>query len=327
MRIALHGPYTSKEADMARYVVTGGAGFIGSHLVDSLLRGGHHVRVVDDLSTGRRENLNRRAELIEGDIADAALMHSAMQGATGCFHLAAIASVAHCNLDWLETHRTNMFGTVSVMQAAQRHGNVPVVYASSAAIYGEQHVLPISEACQPAPRSSYGADKLGAELQANAANIVHGLPSLGLRFFNVYGPRQDPASPYSGVISLFADRLARGQELTINGDGGQSRDFIFVGDIVRFLVAGMEVASRTGQAHVVNACTGRATTVRDLVWLLADVIGARPRIQHGPARPGDIRSSLGDSDRAARLLGTRAQVMLRDGLMQTFAPASMAQAA
>jgi len=306
---------------MARYLVTGGAGFIGSNLVDALLARGHSVRVVDDLSTGRRENLNPAAELIVGDIANGELMQNAMQGAAGCFHLAAIASVARCNEEWVTTHRTNLGGTVTVMDAARRHGNVPVVYASSAAVYGEQRELPISESNPVGPRSTYGADKLGGEYQARAAFIVHGLPSVGFRFFNVYGPRQDPNSPYSGVISIFASRLASGKPITIHGDGAQTRDFIFVADIVRFLIAGMDTARQTPQATVLNACTGRPTSIRELAQLLAAITGSTADITSGPARPGDIRDSVGDPTRAERLLGVRSQVCLASGLRGMFCAA------
>jgi UDP-glucose 4-epimerase len=283
--------------------------------------------VVDDLSTGRRENLDPRAELLQGDVADPTVMQHVMQGASGCFHLAAIASVARCNEDWLGTHRTNLGGTVVVMDAARRQGNVPVVYASSAAVYGEQRSLPITESRVCAPSSSYGADKLGGELQAQAGFAVHGLPSLGFRFFNVYGPRQDPLSPYSGVISVFARRLAAGEPITINGDGGQTRDFIFVHDIVRFLLAGMAAARHTPQATVLNACTGHATSVRGLAWLLAEVIGVTPDIVQGPARLGDIRESLGDPAQAERVLAASAQVSLADGLARTFGLGKAARAA
>ncbi len=313
---------------MARYLVTGGAGFIGSHLVDRLIACGHKVRIVDDLSTGKLENIRSGAELIRGDVADRGLMQDAMQGAAGCFHLAAIASVARCNEDWTNTHRTNMGGTVAVLDAARAHGNVPVVYASSAAVYGLQHRLPIAETNPMAPRSSYGADKLGGELQAQAAFIVHGLPSAGFRFFNVYGPRQDPSSPYSGVISIFASRLAAGQPITINGDGGQTRDFIFVSDIVRFLMAGMEEVRRSPRALVLNACTGQATSIRELARLLAGITDSSSEIRTAPARPGDIRDSVGDPSQAERVLGLRAEICLQSGLRGMFgAPIALARAA
>ena len=298
-----------------RFLITGGAGFIGSHLADALLASGHAVRVVDDLSSGLRANLDPRVEFIKGDINDMAGMRAAMDGVAGCFHLAAIASVALCTRDWTATSRTNIGGTITVMDAARLAGNVPVVYASSAAIYGDQSVLPIHEDLPPAPRSSYGADKLAGELHARAAFIVHGLPSVGFRFFNVYGKRQNPHSPYSGVISIFANRLAAGDAISIHGDGGQTRDFIAVADIVRFLLAGLDRARREPGAVVLNACTGRATSVRALALILAELLGAPADPTHGPAREGDIRASVGDPRRAAGFLGVTAATDLRDGLL------------
>ena len=285
---------------MPFYVVTGGAGFIGSHLVDALLARGDRVRVVDDLSSGLRANLDPRAELVLGDVADEAVMHSAMQGADGCFHMAAIASVARSNEDWLGTHRCNLGGTISVLEAARDAGRVPVVYASSAAVYGDQGEVRLHEGLTPAPLSAYGADKLGSELHARVAFHVHGTPTLGLRFFNVYGPRQNPDSPYSGVISAFAERVGRGQQLAIHGDGRQTRDFIFVGDVVAHLLAGMERIRARPQASLFNACTGQATSVIALAEMIGNAVGVTPRLGFAPARTGDVRASLG-SPSAARL--------------------------
>ena len=302
---------------MGLYLVTGGCGFIGSHLADALLARGDQVRVLDDLSTGKRENLDPRAELIEGDVADSALVAQAMRGVQGCFHLAAIASVERGNRDWLGTHRTNQTGTVTVFDAA-RSGKVPVVYASSAAVYGDCDALPLNETAPTKPLSAYGADKLGSELHAYVAHIVHGVPSIGCRFFNVFGPRQDPGSPYSGVISIFFDRLRRGDGVTIFGDGGQTRDFIYVGDVVDALLRCMEKlrgggASAEG-AWVFNICTGRTTAILELAKTIGGICGREPRIQFAAARAGDIRASLGDPAQAKRALGFTAATMLQDGL-------------
>jgi UDP-glucose 4-epimerase len=302
---------------LSLFLVTGGAGFIGSHLTDALLEAGHRVRVVDDLSTGHRANLDPRCELVVGDVADAALMRRAMQDASGCFHLAAIASVARSNEDWCGTHRTNLSGTVAVLDAARAAGRVPVVYASSAAIYGDQGEDAITEALRPAPRTAYGADKLGSELHAAVAFGVHGVPTLGCRFFNVYGPRQDPASPYSGVISIFAARIASGQGITVHGDGGQTRDFVYVADVVAHLLAGMRLLQAAPQASVVNVCTGQATSVLLLARTLGAAAGRTARIAHGPARAGDIRTSLGDPRMATALLGVAARTRLEEGLRAT----------
>ncbi|PWS39200.1 epimerase [Falsiroseomonas bella] len=296
---------------MALYLVTGGCGFIGSHLCAALAARGDAVRVLDDLSTGSRDNLLPGAELLQGDVADAALVRSAMQGVAGCFHLAAVASVERGVQDWLGTHRANLTGTIAVLDAA-RAGRVPVVYASSAAVYGEQHILPIAEDAPKRPLSAYGADKLGCEQHALVAGHVHGIATLGLRFFNVFGPRQDPRSPYSGVISIFCDRLARGEPVTVFGDGGQTRDFVHVADVVAALLAGLDAASTA--APVLNVCTGRATSVLDLAHAIAAACGRQADIRHAPARAGEIRHSLGDPTGARALLDLEPKVGLRQGL-------------
>jgi UDP-glucose 4-epimerase len=300
---------------MAHYLVTGGAGFIGSHLVDALLARGDRVRVLDDLSTGKRENLDARAELIVGDVADAAAVGRAMDGVDGCFHLAAVASVELGNRDWIGTHRTNLTGTITVFDAARRAkpgATVPVVYASSAAVYGDSTALPLAEAAATRPLSAYGADKLGCELHGRVAMRVHGVRTAGCRFFNVYGPRQDPGSPYSGVISIFFDRIRSGRAITIFGDGSQTRDFIFVADVVRALMEIM--ASDTVEASVFNICTGRATSLIELAAALGRVFGRTPEIAFDAPRTGDIRQSLGSPALAERALGLRAQISLEEGL-------------
>jgi UDP-glucose 4-epimerase len=302
---------------MALYLITGGAGFIGSHLAEALIARGDRVRVLDDLSTGKLENMPPGVEFIEADVADAAAMHRAMQDATGCFHLAAIASVARSNEDWLGTHRTNLTGTITVLDAARAAGRIPVVYASSAAIYGNPDAMPISERTAPAPLTAYGADKLGSELHAKVAWNVHGVPTFGCRFFNVYGPRQDPLSPYSGVISIFARRVASGEELTVNGTGEQVRDFVYVTDVVRHLLGGMALLRRAPQATVINVCTGRATSLLELLVALERVCGRAARRRFGPERQGDIRLSLGDPARATGLLGLSATTQLDQGLAAT----------
>ena len=301
---------------MAAYLVTGGAGFIGSHLCDALLAEGHAVRVLDDLSTGKRSNLDPRCTLLPGDVADAAMVRAAFAGMDGCFHLAAIASVARGNEDWAGTHRVNQGGTVAVFDAARAAGGVPVVYASSAAIYGPRDDVAAEDAL-PAPLSAYGADKLGSEHHARAGFAVHGVPSVGFRFFNVYGPRQDPHSPYSGVISIFASALLARRAVQVHGDGRQTRDFVFVADIVAFLLAGMRHARARPGALVLNACTGRETSVRGLADTIGGLLQVRPVVTHGPVRAGDIRRSVGDPARATTLLGIEARTTLSDGLEAT----------
>jgi UDP-glucose 4-epimerase len=300
---------------MASFLVTGGAGFIGSHLADALLAQHHQVCVLDDFSTGKRQNLDPRCSIVEADICNQPALADALAGADGCFHLAAVASVARGNEDWPGTHRANQTGTICVLDAC-RPRRLPVVYASSAAVYGNVAGI-ADEAGACAPRTAYGADKLGSELHAAAGWGVHGVPSFGLRFFNVYGPRQDPASPYSGVISIFADRIARGAPITIHGDGSQTRDFVYVADVVAHLQAAMAALIDTQGAHIANVCTGRETSVLQLAETLATVTGQPLRLTHGAARPGDISRSVGNPARAIGRLGVSAATPLTEGLALT----------
>jgi UDP-glucose 4-epimerase len=300
---------------LATYLVTGGCGFIGSHLSDALVANGHRVRILDDLSTGKVENKPNSAELIEGDVADSAAVARAIAGADGVFHLAAIASVERGNRDWLGTHRANLTGAVAIFDAARAAGKIPVVYASSAAIYGDNPDVPLGESAATRPLSAYGADKLGCELHARVAGHVHGIPTVGFRFFNVFGPRQDPASPYSGVISIFCNRLKAGQGITIFGDGEQTRDFVYVGDIVRGLLAAMQRLPH--EQTVFNLCTGRSTSVLQLARTIAELCGREPKIAFAEPRAGEIRVSLGDAAAAERHLGWRAEVGLKEGLAKT----------
>lgn len=305
---------------MAHYLVTGGCGFIGSHLIDHLRAHGHSVRVLDDLSTGKRENLPADVPVQIGDVADPAAVQTAMNGVDGCFHLAAVASVERSREAWLATHRANLSGTIAVFDAARtaRNGQaVPVVYASSAAVYGDNPATPLTEDAATDPLSAYGADKLGCELHAKAANRVHGLPTTGFRFFNVFGPRQDPKSPYSGVISIFAERILNGEPITINGDGEQVRDFVYVKDLVRYLGAAMEHPGT--QARLFNVCTGVPTTVNRLAEALAAAAGKTLDRRYGPSRAGDIRVSIGNPARLQAAFSMTCDTSLEDGLRETLA--------
>lgn len=299
---------------MAVYLVTGGAGFIGSHLVDQLLSDGHSVRVVDNLSTGKRENLNPRCRLIVGDIGEVQLMRDAFRDVAGCFHLAAIASVQRSNEDLVGCHKVNQTGALRVFDEARRAGGIPVVYASSAAVYGDGGDRPMKEVDFPSPRSAYGADKLGCELHAKAAFVVHRVPAIGVRLFNVYGPRQDPMSSYSGVISIFLAYLRDGAALTIHGDGTQSRDFIYVGDVVSHLRAAMTRLSNHSECAIYNVCTGRPTRIIDLAKTMSEILGSEPRIVFGPSREGDICYSIGDPTAATIALNTSSRWQLEAGL-------------
>ncbi len=306
---------------MKRYLVTGGCGFIGSHLCDALRRAGHQLLVLDDLSTGKRANLAPGTELLIGDIADPALMARAVRDIDGCFHLAAIASVERGMRDWLGTHRTNLSGTITLFDAirALPEGQRPaVVYASSAAVYGSGASPPVAETASCQPLSAYGADKYGSELHARVAGHVHGIPNAGLRFFNVYGPRQDPTSPYSGAISIFCDRMIRNAPVTIFGDGAQTRDFVYVDDVVRALRAAMAwlgtgASLPSGQAAF-NICTGQPTRVRDIVTIIADLCGTTAPINFQAPRAGEIRHSHGAPELARGTLGFDARIGLAAGL-------------
>ena len=305
---------------MARFLVTGGCGFIGSHLADALVAQGHHVRILDNLSSGRRENAPAAAELVVGDVTDPAAVTAAASGVGGIFHLAAIASVEESRRHWHACHEVNLGGTINVFEAA-RHGSARprVVYASSAAVYGDCPAVPLSEADTARPINAYGADKLGCELHGRVATLLHGVQTVGLRLFNVYGQRQDPNSPYSGVISIFADRLRRREPVTIFGDGRQVRDFVAVSDAVAALLAAMTAEDAAGESF--NVCSGYGTTVRELANLVGELFGLTPEIRFEPARRGDIRISLGDPTRAARVLGFRAAIAVREGLALAFGKA------
>ena len=237
-------------------------------------------------------------------------MHNALLGVAGCFHLAAVASVERGIADWLGTHRTNLTGAITVFDAAKTT-RTPMVYASSAAVYGAA-TIPITEVTERRPLSAYGADKLGCELHARVAGHVHGIPTVGLRFFNVYGPRQDPQSPYCGVISIFCERLRRGAPIDIFGDGEQTRDFVYVADVVTALLAAMNLASP--DALVFNVCTGVATTVLDLAQTIAELAGARLDLRYRPPRAGEIRYSTGSPSLSRKTLGLPEPMDLRTGL-------------
>jgi UDP-glucose 4-epimerase len=302
---------------MARCLVTGGAGFIGSHLVEKLVNAGHSVSVLDDLSSGLQAQVHPQADLIVGDVTDAPLVRRVISGCDCVFHLAALASVELSKLDWLRSHRVNQTGTVIVLDAARSTGSIPVVYASSAAVYGDGATLPLSEDAYPRPLTAYGADKLGSELHAMTGWVIHGVPSVGLRFFNVFGPRQNPASPYSGVISRFVDGVTRGSQLVIYGDGQQTRDFVFVDDVIRHVIAAMRLVIASPRAYICNVCSGRSVTIAELALSVGEALGREVTAIHELPRSGEIRHSVGDAATATRLLGITAETGLSDGLRNT----------
>lgn len=307
---------------MKRFLVTGGAGFIGSHLVRALHRAGHTTVVVDDLSTGLRENLSDvDTDLLVGSILDDGILDKAASGCDGIFHLAALVSVQDSVNNWQFGHSVNLGGTIKVFEAANAAGGIPVVYASSAAVYGNQSGVVCHEVnTLPLPISPYGADKLGCEHQARAFAEVHGVASFGLRFFNVYGPGQVANSPYSGVISKFTKNAVEGIPHTVFGDGQQTRDFIFVADIVAGLQAAMAELEDSSESHVSNLCTGTACSLLDLIDTLDSLRqGSGNNVTFEPARSGDVMHSLGSNERMSKVLGVFPKTSLRDGLSAVLA--------
>ncbi len=295
-------------------LVTGGAGFIGSHIVAALLARGERVRVLDDFSTGRADNLPRqddRLEVIRGDVRDWETVRRAVQGVDRIFHQAAFVSVPLSLEDPFTCFEINLRGTVNVLEAALRAGVRNVVLASSAAVYGETETMPLHEDLPEAPLSPYAASKRADEVYAAQYNAL-GLRVAALRYFNVYGPRQRPDSPYAAVVPIFADRFRRGLPPVIYGDGGQTRDLVFVGDVAR---ANLLAAAWDGQGpFVFNVCTGRQTSLLDLVAAFQRISGRALEPQFAPPRPGDIYHSVGRPDRARERLGFRAQTPLEEGL-------------
>lgn len=316
---------------MSHFLVTGGCGFIGSHLADALTAAGDTVTVLDDLSSGRRENLPSGVRLMVGDVGCPETVLAAMDGTDGCFHLASVASVAECSRRWEVSHRINQGGSVNVLAAARRLGGttpLPVVIASSAAVYGNLQDLPLNEQAMARPLSPYGADKLGAELHARVAAETFGGRAIALRIFNAYGPRQIPGSPYSGVISLFIQQALSGQPLTLLGDGGQTRDFIYVADVVRAFRLSMAtlLATPAPRMEVYNVCGGQALSVQDLACRIIDTCGSASPLIHAPPRLGDIRASLGDPSAARAGLNFSTQTHLDRGLEATIGWEALRQA-
>jgi len=299
-------------------LVTGGAGFIGSTLVRALLAEGRTVRVLDDFSSGLRRNLEEvadRAEILEADVRDPDACRRACQGADAVFHLAAIASVPRSIEDPESSFQVNARGTFNMLMAARHAGARRFVFASSAAVYGTSEVVPKRETMPPEPASPYAADKVASEQYAYMFHRLFGLEAISLRYFNVFGPRQDPSNPYAGVIAAFAARMLRGKPPVIFGDGRQSRDFVFVDDVVHANL----LAARAPEVHgqVVNIGTGRATDLVTMARTLNQVLGTDLEPIHKPPRAGDVRASLADISVARKLLGYEPAVSFDDGLART----------
>lgn len=300
--------------------VTGGAGFIGSHLVTALAARGDRVRVLDDLSTGRRSNLaglEDRIEWREGDAADPATAAEAVAGADVVFHLAALPSVPLSLERPLDVHRACATSTLVMLDAARRAGVRRFVYAGSSSAYGQAVPGAQCESQRAQPLSPYAASKLAGESYCEAFFHAYGLETVVLRFFNVYGERQDPTSPYSAVVPLFTTRLLRDEPLIVYGDGGQTRDFCYVGDVVRALALAAESPAAPG--GLFNVAHGEATSVAQLIDRLANIVGRAPRLDRRPARSGEIRDSRADLEQTRSRLGFESRTSLDEGLRRTVA--------
>jgi UDP-glucose 4-epimerase len=313
---------TSQSSGDKPVLVTGGAGFIGSHIVEALVDKGHRVRVLDDLSTGKLENLRSvagRIDLIEGDIRDWKTVRRAVAGVQTVFHEAAMVSVPLSVSHPIKNNAINVSGTLNLLEAARQAGVARFVYASSAAVYGEAGGLPKVETMPVAPISPYGLSKRIGEQYAQLYWRVHGLETVGLRYFNVYGPRQDPSSPYSGVISIFLDRLRTGERPTVYGDGKQTRDFVFVSDVVDANLRSAMAPAAEAAGQVFNVSTERSTSIIQLWESLASLAGSQIAPVFAAERPGDVRHSRASYARALAAIGYEPRITLTDGLRRTLA--------
>jgi nucleoside-diphosphate-sugar epimerase len=315
---------------MASYLVTGGAGFIGSHLVEELLRRGHRVRIVDNFVTGKHDNIDaavsaarestpelQAPELITGDLADEAVARQAVAGIEYVLHQAAIPSVPRSVKDPIASNRANIDATLNVLVAARDAGVKRVVYAGSSSAYGDTPTLPKHEEMAPNPLSPYALQKLVGEQYMTMFTRLYGLETVTIRYFNVFGPRQDPGSAYSGVISRFLLALTEGEPPVIFGDGEQTRDFTYVANVVDGVLRAAEAANAAGE--VINVATGGRISLNQLLQTLQRLTGDTSAARHEPARAGDVRDSQADIAKAERLLGYRPLVLLDDGLQRTLA--------
>jgi len=306
-----------------KYLVTGGAGFIGSHIVHTLLEQGKSVRILDNFSTGKRENLENltqqfdgdRFEVLEGDLRDASRVEEAVRGVEVIFHEAAFVSVPQSMDEPQTCFDVNITGTSRLFDTARAAGVRRVVVASSAAIYGESDALPLVEETLPQPLSPYAVSKRVDEMYAELFTSSFGLEAVALRYFNVYGPRQRPDSMYAAAVPIFARRLLDGKHVTVFGDGGQTRDLINVHDVVRANLIASEHAKAPGK--IFNICTGVETRLLDLLDVMYELVPNAPQPEFAPPRAGDIYRSVGSPQKAADLMGFRAEVSLVDGLKET----------
>jgi nucleoside-diphosphate-sugar epimerase len=302
---------------MASYLVTGGAGFIGSHLAEELVRRGHSVRVADSLITGKRRNLDHvdGVDFMEGDLADMDVAVRAVAGMEYVLHQAAIPSVPRSVTDPMTSHRANVDAALNVLVAARDAGVKRLVYAGSSAAYGNAQTLPKREDMPPNPLSPYALQKLMAEQYCQLFTVLYGLETVTVRYFNVFGPRQDPGSPYSGVISLFATALLEGRRPTIYGDGEQTRDFTYVANVVDGVLRACEAPKAAGE--VINVATGGRISLNELLGVMSGLVGARVAPIYKEERAGDVRDSQADITKARTLLGYTPIVGLEEGLRRT----------
>ena len=304
---------------MSSYLVTGGAGFIGSHLAEELLKRGHRVRVADSLITGKRKNLDvvKPTEFLEGDLADAAFAEKACAGMDYVLHQAAIPSVPRSVDDPITSNRANITATLNVLVGARKAGVQRLVYAGSSSAYGDTPTLPKREDMPTSPKSPYALQKLVGEQYCRMFTDLYGFETVTTRYFNVFGPRQDPGSPYSGVISLFAAALPAGKPPIIYGNGEQTRDFTYIANVVDGVLKACDAPNVSGQ--VINVATGFRISLNDLLRTLNKIVGSKLQAIYKDARAGDVRDSQADVSKAKALLGYSPSVDLEEGLRRTLA--------
>lgn len=303
---------------MDKYLITGGAGFIGSHLVEALLEQGHIVRVLDNFDTGIRENLSLLRgdpEIVDGSIEDYSVVKKAMKGIDYVLHQAARGSVPRSIEDPFGTHNVNITGTLNVLSAARESNVRRVISASSSSVYGETPELPKVETMVPAPKSPYAVSKLVLEHYSSVFHHVYGMETVALKYFNVYGPRQNPNLQYSAVIPIFIKNMLQGKRCTIYGDGEQTRDFTFITDCVKANLQACKADGVSGQ--VFNIAYGVQTSVNQLFSLLSEILGNQLEPTYEPARPGDVRFSYADIHKASAALQYRPEYTLKEGLIRT----------
>ncbi|MDZ7336918.1 MAG: SDR family oxidoreductase [candidate division KSB1 bacterium] len=313
---------------MALYLITGGAGFIGSHLVEELLRRGEQVRVLDNFSTGKRENLAQvlralrdegieaadHLEVVEGDVRSYHIVREAVEGVDFVLHQAALPSVPRSVKDPITTNEVNVVGTLNILNAAHQAGVRRIVYASSSSIYGDLETLPKTEDMLPKPLSPYAVSKLAGEKYCQVFTRLYGLETVCLRYFNVFGPRQDPFSQYSAVIPKFVRLMAQGERPTVYGDGTQSRDFTYVSNVVQANLLACSADAEYASGEVFNIAFGRRVTINELVRVINELLGTQVEAVHAEPRLGDVRHSLANIGKARQYLGYEPEVDFAEGL-------------